>query len=141
MTISGLGSGIGATLSDGTTVYTSVLRLANGGQKCDETDISSSGSDSQCAEWLPGLLDAGSIICVLRFGSTAGTAANGDMTTLSATYLAREIDTWTMTVPGASTWIVKGFISRLGQSVHFKGGSQIQIVIKCTGLPGYTAPS
>ena len=141
MAISGLGSGIGASLGDGTTTYTSVLTLAANGQLCHVTDISNSGSASECAEFLPGLIDAGSITCVLRFGSTIGTAADADMTTLSATFLAREIDTWTLTVPGTSTWVVKGFISRLGQNVHFKGGSQIQIVIKCTGLPAYTPAS
>ncbi len=139
MAISGLGSGIGATLGDGTDTYTTVLSLAASGQTCSATDISHSGSTSECAEFLPGLVDAGSITCVLRYGSTAGTAADADMTTLSATFLAREIDTWTLTVPGDSTWAVSGFISRLSQSVHFKGGSQIQIVIKCTGLPAYTA--
>ena len=141
MAIGGLGSGIGAKLSDGTTDYETVLSLSSSGQGCSSTDISHSGSDKECAEFLPGLIDAGSIICVLRYGSTAGTVANGDFTTLSATFLAREIDTWTLTIPGDATWVATGFISRLGQSVHYKGGTQIQIVIKCTGLPAYTAAS
>jgi hypothetical protein len=141
MAISGLGSGVGATLGDGATTYAQVLRVAVSGQDCDATDISSSGSADQFSEFLPGLLDAGHITCTLRYGSTKGIAADGTQTTLNATFQAREIDTWTITIPGGATWACSGFIVRLGIAVQYKGGTQQQVVIKCTGKPTFTAAS
>ena len=141
MDITGLGSGVGATLSDGTNEYAQVLRVASGERSCDITDISSSGSPDQFMEFLPGLLDAGYITCVLRYGSTKGIAADGTQTTLSATYQAREIDTWTITIPGGATWECSGFIAKLGIATEYRGGTQQQVVIKCTGKPTFTAAS
>ena len=139
MAITGLGSGVGATLGDGSATYAQILTIAVAGQTCDVTDISSSGSASQFAEFLPGLLNAGSISCVLRYSSTLGTAADGSQTTLSAEYQSRAIATWTITIPGGATWACTGFITRLGIATHYEGGTQQQVVIKCTGIPTFTA--
>ena len=45
MAITGLGSGVGATLGDGTTTYSQVLSVAINGQTCDMT------GDSSVADW------------------------------------------------------------------------------------------
>lgn len=144
MAISGLGSGIGAKLFDGTTTYSDILSIGLSGGTTGITDISSASSASQCSEFLPGLIDAGYFTCVLRFGTTLGTAAETEVATLETTFLAREIDTWVLTVPGGvsgGTWTCTGYIVKLGQAVHYKGGVQIQVVIRLTGIPAWVVAS
>ena len=147
MAISGLGSGVGATLAhDGTysDTYAQVLTIAVAGMTCDVTDISSAGSASQFMEFLPGLLNAGSITLVLRYGTTLGTAAETETATLQNTYRTRQIDTWTLTIPGGAaggTWACTGFIQRVGMAVNYRGGVQQPVVIKLTGIPTWTAAS
>jgi len=145
MAISGLGSGIGAKLSysgDGTLNDTvQVLSLAVAGQTCGITDISSSGSADGVKEFLPGLLDAGSITMVLRYGSTVGTAADDTFDELQTLLEAREIGTWTVTIPGTATWECTGFLTRIGIAVHYRGGVQQQVIVKLTGNPTFTKAS
>ena len=139
MAITGLGSGVGATLGDGVSTYSQVISIGVGGHMIDIVDISSSGSASQCMEFLPGLINPGSIVVMLRYGGTGGNTADGSYTTLSASILARTIATWTLTFPGGATWACSGFISKLGIATHYRGGSTIPVTIKCTGLPTFTA--
>lgn len=140
MAVSGLGTGIGATLYDGTTTYSDILSVSLAGMTCGSTDISSAGSASQCSEFLPALIDAGYLTCVLRYGAS-GAGAETEVGTLKTTFLAREVDTWTITFPGGATggtWVCSGFIAKLGQPLHYKNGVQIQVVIKLTGIPAWT---
>lgn len=141
MAITGLGSGVGATLSDGATTYSQVISVGTGDQSCDITDISSSGSTDQFSEFLPGLLDAGTVSVVLRYGSTKGITADTSHAALNTTFQAREIDEWTITLPGGATWECDAFIVRLGAQVHYRGGVQQQVVLKCTGKPTFTEAS
>ncbi len=146
MAISGLGSGIGATfdytlVAGGSGVLTEavqVLSMAVAGQTCGVTDISSSGSTAALSEFLPGLLDAGSITVVLRYGSTVGTAADDTFDELQTLFELREIGTYKVTIPGTATWECTGFMTRLGIAVHYKGGVQQQVVVKLTGNPTFT---
>ena len=136
----GTGSGVGATLGDGTTTYENIISVALSGITCGVTDISSSGSDDQYSEFLPDLIDAGFLTCVLRY-QLLGSAAEVETATLNATFIDREIDTWTLTLPGGSTWACSGYIVKVGQAVQYKGGVQQQVVIKLTGIPSWSAAS
>ena len=148
MPISGLGSGIGAKLahtviSPSTTTISDVIQVlsvAVSGQTCDVTDISSSGSTSQFSEFLPGLKDAGSITLTVRYGSSLGVAAEDTFDELQTLFNSREIGIFEILIPGTATsgWKCNGFITRLGIALHYKGGVQQQIVIKCTGVPTFT---
>jgi len=148
MAISGLGSGVGATFdytTDGgsgtLTEAVQVLHIAVAGETCDVTDISSAGSADAFSEYLPGLVDAGSITVVLRYGSTAGTAADDTFDELQTLFELREIGTYKITIPGTATWECKGFMTRLGIAVHYKGGVQQQVTVKCTAAPTFTKAS
>lgn len=139
MAVSGLGSGIGATLHDGSTTYEDVISASLSGMSCGSTDISSSSSAGQCSESLPSLIDAGYLTCVLRYGTTLGAAGETETAALSTLHLARTITEWTLTIPGDSTWVCKGFIAKLGNAINYKGGVQQQVVVKLTGIPAWTA--
>ena len=145
MAVSGLGTGVGVTLSDGVNdAYADVLSISLSGMNCGSTDISSASSASQFRESLPGLIDAGYLTCVLRYGTTLGTAADAETEDLSDLHANRTVSTWTLTIPGGEsggTWVCSGFIAKLGQAVHYKGGVQIQVVIKLTGIPAWTVAS
>ena len=146
MAISGLGSGIGATFDytlvgtgSGTlTEATQILTIAVAGETCGVTDISSSGSTASFAEFLPGLVDVGSITVTLRYGSTVGTAADNTIDELQTLFELREIGTYKVTIPGTATWECTGFMTRLGIAVHYKGGVQQQVTVKLTGSPTFT---
>ena len=138
MAVSGSGSGVGATLGDGSVTYAEVLSIGLSGINISVTDLSSAGSADQCADFLPGLIDAGFLTCTLRFGTILGTSAETDVAALSVLAFARTISTWTLTIPGTSTWACTGFIHKLGNAVHYKGGVQTQIIIKLTGLPAWS---
>ena len=137
-----IGSGIGATLGDGTDTFIQVISIGIAGQMIDIIDISSSGSASAFKEFLPGLVDAGYIIVVLRYGETLGDAADTAYALLDTTFQSRTTaDTWTITFPGGATWAATGFIQKLGMSTHYRGGTQIQVRIKITGIPSYSEAS
>ena len=137
-----LGSGIGATLSDGTDNFTQIISIGIAGQMIDITDISSSGSTSAFKEFLPGLADAGYIVCVLRYGETLGDAADPAYNLLDITYRSRTVaDTWTITFPGGATWACRGFLQKLGAAMHYRNGMQQQGRIKLTGVPTFTEAS
>jgi hypothetical protein len=81
--------------------------------------------------------------CVLRYGAS-GAGVETEVGTLKTTFLAREVDDWTLTIPGGTaggTWVCKGYITKLGQAVHYINGVQIQVVIKLTGVPDWTGAS
>jgi len=149
MAVSGLGSGVGARfdytkLEGGAGELTGavqVLRIAVEGETCDVTDISSAGSTDAFSEFLPGLVDPGSITVTLRYGSTVGTAADNTFDELQTLFELREIGTYKITIPGTATWECLGFMTRLGIAVHYKGGVQQQVTVKCTGAPTFTPAS
>ena len=144
MAVSGLGSGIGVTLSSGDTTtsavettYSDIISVGLQSGNTDITDISSASSASQCAEFLPGLVDAGYFTCVLRYGAS-GTGAETEVGTLKSTFLARTINEWVLTIPGGAsggTWTCDGYIVKLGQAVNYQNGVQISFVIRLTGVP------
>ncbi len=140
MAVSGLGTGIGVTISDGSKTYSNVLSVQVSGVTCGITDISSASSASQCSEFLPALIDAGFLICVLRYGAS-GAGAETEVDALEVLLLARTVSTWTLTIPGGAsggTWVASGFIVKLGQAVQYKNGVQVQFVVKLTGVPAWT---
>lgn len=148
MAISGLGSGVGVKLehtavNPETTSFSDiveVLTISVAGQTCGVTDISSAGSPDEYREFLPNLLDAGSISMTIRYGSTLGVAAEDTYDELQTLFDTREIGIFKITIPGtaSSSWACKAFIQRLGMQVHYTGGVQCQVVIKCTGKPTFT---
>ena len=148
MTISGLGSGIGVTLkhtviSPSTTTFTTIVQiLAIGvqGQRCSEINISSAGSTNQYEEFLPGLLNAGRINLVIRYGSSLGVSADDTYDELQTLFDTREIGTFEIMLPGTATssWKCSAFITQLGIAVHYRNGVQMTMQIKCTGKPTFT---
>lgn len=141
MTIAGLGSGMKATISDGTNTYSPIISIGSAGGTTSVTDLGSASSPSECADFLPGIIDAGFFTFVLRMGSTLGAAADANLTTLHAFWLARTVSTWTLTIPGDATIAVTGFIVHVGVRGHYKGGVQTTVRVKCSGIPAYTAAS
>ena len=141
MTIAGLGSGMGASLGDGTNTYDEVISLSATGGDVSVTDMGNAASPSNCADFLPGIIDAGSFTCVLRMGGALGTTADANLTTLHSFFLARTVSTWTLTIPGDATLAVTGFLTHVGVRMHYKGGVQTTVTVKCSGIPVYTAAS
>ena len=137
MAISGLGTGIGVTLSDGTHTYSDVIAIGVIGQSCDKIDQSHSNSPDEFAESLPGILDPGSIVVTIRYGAVDGATVPAEPGYLRTLFDARTTSLWTITIPGGATWSCYGFIQNLGIEVHHRGSTTRQLVIKCSGYPAY----
>ena len=154
MATSGLGTGIGITLSDGVAAdIEEVISIGVRGQACSVIDISSAGSSQTVgsgddagtytfAEFLPGLLSGGEIVLVLRYSSLRGGAAVLSTNILRRDFNGKHIREWTITIPGAgatsATWSCYGYISKLGTIIQYRGSTTQQISIKCTGKSTYT---
>lgn len=145
MAISGLGTGIGVTLTnDSADAYAQIISIGIVGARCDVIDVSSAASVDEYMDFLPGLLNSGELVMTLRYAGVMGATAPAEPEFIKDNYDGRTIETWTLTIPGGATggtWVGEGFVSQIGIAVHYKGSVTQQCRIKCTGKWVYTVAS
>ena len=128
--------GYGATLTGAThTSQGQILRLSFPSVTVDDVDVSNMGATGAAREFLPGLIDYGTIDMDLVFEGAEWAA-------LHTSLAARLAEAWTLTVPdgtATSVMAVSGYINSMGGEAPLGDKLTASITIKCTGVCSYTA--
>ena len=127
--------GYGATLTGAThTTCGQVDRLAFSGVTVDDVEVSHAGSTGAAKEFIPGMIDYGTMEMDLVFEGV-------EFDVLLATLAARTPQVWTITLAdaGSATYSANGYINSL--SVDAPHGDKISasVGIKCTGVGVFSA--
>jgi len=128
----------GTTLAGGTTgAVGEVISCQGGGRAANFATFLSCSSTNSAAEKKPTTIDEGEYTFEVYYDPTAAGVYNR----LNTNYLAKTVETWTLTFPGAAnTWVCSGFISSLGQP-SFGGpddGITVSLTITFSGPATYT---
>jgi len=128
--------GHGATFGyTGHTAVAQMTRISFPSTTVDDVEVSSMDSTSAAREYLPGMIDYGTIDMDLVFEGS-------EWTTLHTALLSRTATTWTLTVPdGTATSImaVSGYLNSLGGEAPLGEALTASATIKCTGVASFTA--
>lgn len=127
-------SGYGTTLSGATNSAVGQLRsISFPSLTVDDIDISNMDSEDAFKEFIPGMIDGGTVEFEAVYEEVA-------TTTLFATAKARTAEVWTITFVDSAIFTFTGYINSLGGSAPYDGEVVMNGAIKITGEPGISSP-
>ena len=127
--ISGFGTTL-AGLAAGTLGH--ITSLSVGGLTAADLNRTTMDSPSGWEEFIAGLKNAGELTVDLLYETDNHDVVQGALGTS---------DTWTITLPEASTFVCAGYVNNLGLEIPMDDLISQSLTIKLSGLPAFTASS
>ena len=123
--------GYGATIAVGGTNINQSVDIGAPEMELPEVKITNNQSPNAAQEYLPGLIEPGTITVRFIYNS-------GDFGTVSNQLLTRTIDSWIVTWADGSTFVCDGFVKSLKKSSPLEEAETFEATVKLTGLPTFT---
>jgi len=132
--LSNVSAGIGAQLAVGATSIGNITKLGNPTLKRDMIDITTLSSLNGAKQYMPGLLDPGTMTMEGFFDTS-----DSGQSLLFAKLASGSLDTYTMTFPSVvgASWTASCYIKELalGDQVDTTKGIPFKATLQVTGLP------
>lgn len=129
-------AGYGATLTSSSVTVTQMTRVAFSGLAVTDVEVSNMSSTGAAKEFVPGMIDYGTIEADLMFEGAMSAAVGTQIAARDAT------ETWTLTVPdgtATTTFACAGYINSFNMDAPQDDAVTGTISIKCTGVGTFTA--
>ena len=130
----GHGTTLTCSLGTVTTTVAQCRSVSVGGVTVNPVNITNMDSDEGFAEYIPGIASPGTLALDLIYAETMATA----WAVLFETKTARINQTWTLTFPDDSTYVVTGFLSEFGLEVPYGEALSNTVTIQATGAVAFT---
>lgn len=127
-------SGYGTTLQGATTgVLGNINRIAIDGQEADEIEISTMNSPGRVKQFIAGMIDPKAITLDLIY--------EDKQTTVIISRIGKTNESWTIVFPDGSTYVVPGFLKKVGAAIPMNDKITQTVIIRCSGLPVFNSAS